>query len=279
MLDTDPPEEPLMFYSLAGRGISVSFVLASAFGISLTFAQPQATESPVPSIPILISDFELYSVSAAATPLATPPATPIATPLATPSAAPIATSPATPISTLPAKPIATPPVTPAAALSKQKPSLPPVDGGADLPSVQARRLTDFFAATLLQILQKNGYNATRAIGQNPPSGAVLRGVFAEPDAKNRIRRTLLGGTSANPRFFLYVGIFNLARPDEPLYQLAEEQPGGNQFGPVITLNNYIPLAKYEIDKNPSEEDVRKICAQIAASLTALLAANSNAFSQ
>ena len=55
--------------------------------------------------------------------------------------------------------------------------------------------------------------------------------------------------------------------------------GGSQFGPVITLNNYIPLAKYELDKNPTDEDVRKICAQIAASLTAILAANPNAFSQ
>jgi hypothetical protein len=148
-----------------------------------------------------------------------------------------------------------------------------------LPSVQARRLTDFFAATLLQILQKKGYNATRASGQNPPSGAMIRGVFAETDAKNRIRRSLWGGTSSNPRFFLYVGIFNLARPDQPLYQPASEQPASSQYGPVITLNTYIPLAKYELDKNPSEEDVRKICAQIAASLTALLAANHDAFTQ
>jgi hypothetical protein len=60
--------------------------------------------------------------------------------------------------------------------------------------------------------------------------------------------------------------------------LAPEQPGGNQLGPVITLNSYIPLAKYELDKNPTEEDVRKICAQIAASLKGLLASNPNAFS-
>jgi hypothetical protein len=39
------------------------------------------------------------------------------------------------------------------------------------------------------------------------------------------------------------------------------------------------MAKYELDKNPTEEDVRKICAQIAASLAALLAANPSAFSQ
>ena len=145
--------------------------------------------------------------------------------------------------------------------------------------MQARRLTDFFTATLLQILQKKGYNATRASGQTPSSGVMIRGVFAETDAKNRIRRALWGEPSPNSRFLLYVGIFNLARPDQPLYQLAPEQPGDAKYGPVITLNNYVPLAKYELDKNPTEEDVRKICAQIAASLSALLAANANAFSE
>lgn len=138
---------------------------------------------------------------------------------------------------------------------------------------------DFFATTLVETLNKNGYNARRARGQQLSKGALLRGVFAEPDEKNRIRRALLGGTSLNPKFLLYVGIFDLARPDQPLYQLAAGQPGGAQFGPVITLNNYIPLAKYELDKNPPDEDVRKICAQIAASLTALVTANPHAFSQ
>jgi len=282
------------------------FALTFAFGISPSFAGSQGTESPLPSIPILVSDFELFAVSAVATPatptaspIATPPATPIASPptgaIATPPATQIGSSPASPISTPPATPLSTPPASPistppatrigtppapeSATQSKQKPPSRPVDGDPNLPSVRARRLMDFFSETLLQILHEKGYNATRARGQNPSSGAILRGVFAEPDEKNRVRRSLLGGTSVNPRFLLYVGIFNLARPDQPLYQLAQEQPGGNQFGPVITLNNYIPLAKYELDKNPSDDDVRQICTQIAASLTALLAANPSAFAQ
>jgi hypothetical protein len=45
------------------------------------------------------------------------------------------------------------------------------------------------------------------------------------------------------------------------------------------LNSYVPLAKYELDKNPTEEDIRKVCGQIAASLTALLTANPNAFAE
>jgi hypothetical protein len=287
------------------------FVLTSACGVSTSLAQPQVTESPVTSIPIIVTDFELFSVvpraaspaapvanpstppiatpSAAsfATPPATAIATPSATPIATASTTPIVTAPATPINAVSPAPIATasatptdnPPATPAAAPTGQKPPLPLVNGDTDLPSVQARRLTDFFSETLLQILQKKGYNAAHLSGQNPSSGALIRGVFAETDAKNRIRRSLWGGTSSNTRFFLYVGIFNLGRPDKPLYELAAEQPANSQYGPIITLNTYIPLARYELDKNPTEEDVRKICAQIAASLTALLAANPDAFSQ
>jgi hypothetical protein len=280
MLETNLPEEPLMLFPLARHGkfnwairIFLLFVLSSVFGVSRSTAQPQATESPVTAIPVLVSDFELFAVPGAVPSAATPPATPSATT----SVTPIATPSATRIASVPATPIVTPPVTPATAPSRQKPQLPAANGDSDLPSLQARRLTDFFAATLVQTLQKKGYNARPADGQTPPSGAILRGVFAEPDAKNRIRRALLGAPSGNARFFLYVGIFNLARPDQALYQLASDQPGGNQYGPVITLNNYIPLAKYELDKDPSEEDVRKICGQIAASLTALLAANPSAF--
>jgi hypothetical protein len=231
-----PPQSPRK--SLAAR-IFLGVLFLAVTALCPAKAKPQSTDDPVTSVPVFVSDFELFSV------------------------APPPNSPGTPATTP----------------NQQKPKAPPASEDVELLSVQARRLVDFFAATLVETLQKSGYNAQRMRGQNPTKGALLRGVFAEPDAKNRIRRALMGGSSANPRFFLYVGTFNLARPDQPLYQLASEQPTGGKYGPVITLNNYVPLAKYELDKNPSEEDVRKICAQIAASLTALLAANLNAFSE
>lgn len=219
--------------------ILVTLFFVAIIALQPAEAGPQAADASPTAVPVFVGDFELFAV---------PP----------------------------------PPTSPGTAVPDgQKTKTQPASGDAEVPSVQARRLTDFFATTLLETLRKSGYNARRIRGQRPTEGALLRGVFAEPDEKNRVRRTLLGGISANPKFFLYVGIFNLARPDQPLYQLAPEQDqsAGNQFGPVITLNNYIPLAKYELDKNPTEEDIRKICGQIAASLTALLAANPAAFSE
>lgn len=227
------------FAPSASKILVLAPLLLGLLGVQPAEARPQSAEFSAASVPILISDFELASV---------PP----------------------PPNYAKAQ---------AAQQSQQTKKPAPTPDEPEIPWVRARRMMDFFATTLVETLGKGGYTAHRARGGTAGKGALIRGVFAEPDEQNRIRRTLLGGTSIRTRFFLYVGIFNRSRPDQPLYQLAAEQPGGSEYGPVIMLNSYIPLAKYELDKNPTEEDVRKICAQIAASLTALLAANPNAFAQ
>ncbi len=139
---------------------------------------------------------------------------------------------------------------------------------------------DFFATTLVQEFQKAGYTAARQdASTRPESGVLLRGVFGEADARNRIRRAMLGGGAPGSRLLLYVGTFNLARPDQPLYQPAAVQNTEVRYGPVITLNNYIPLVKFEISKNPTEAEVQRIAKQIVQNLSTLLKSNPTAFSQ
>lgn len=120
---------------------------------------------------------------------------------------------------------------------------------------------------------RRGLPGDTANRELPGQWSVLRGVFTEPDGKNRIRRALLGGGAAAPQFVLYVGVFNLARADQPLYQVAPVQSVDSHYGPVIALNAYLPLVKFNVDKSPSEEDVRKVCAQIVGQLTTLLGQN------
>ena len=156
---------------------------------------------------------------------------------------------------------------------------PPVLTETDTPTVQAHRMMDFFRLTLMQTLQKNGFSGSQQDGALPESGVLLRGVFTEIDPMNRVRKAVLGAGSTSPKLVLYVGTFNQARPDQPMYQPAGEQAPDVRFGPVITLNNYVPMAKYELDKNPTEDEVRKICAQIVEGLKQLLKTNSEAFSQ
>jgi hypothetical protein len=135
--------------------------------------------------------------------------------------------------------------------------------------LRSRQLQDYFAEAIAETLRKQGYSCSpnQAV---PRNGVLLQGVFAEPDQKNRIRRALLGSGSRGAKFTLYVGAFEQKSKSQPLYVEAPVQEPDPNYGPVITLNAYIPMAKYEIKKDPAEEDVRKICAQIAADVTALL---------
>jgi Domain of unknown function (DUF4410) len=148
---------------------------------------------------------------------------------------------------------------------------------SDPASIQARRVMDFFSTTLVEMFQRNGYTASRLTGSQPTSGVLLRGVFAEPDGMNRIRRALLGGGSTGAKYTLYVASFNLTHQDQPLYLEAPVQAPDSHYGPVITLNTYVPMVKYELDKNPTPDDARKVCEQIVGQLTALLEKNPNAF--
>jgi Domain of unknown function (DUF4410) len=143
--------------------------------------------------------------------------------------------------------------------------------GKDL-ELRSRQVQDCFAETLVEMLRKHGYSSSRS-QTLPANGILLEGVFAEADQKNRIRRALLGSGSRAVKFTLYVGAFDQKNMNEPLYKEAPMQEPDPNCGPVITLNAYIPMARYEIAKDAGEEDMRNICAQIAADVAALLQRN------
>jgi hypothetical protein len=52
-----------------------------------------------------------------------------------------------------------------------------------------------------------------------------------------------------------------------------------RHGPVITVTSFSPVARFEMDKNPSDDDLKKITADIVMGLSALLRANPTAVSQ
>jgi hypothetical protein len=156
---------------------------------------------------------------------------------------------------------------------------PRVLSEAETNSKQAARLQAFFGDALLQALRKSGFTAAAQSGSRPEKGVLLKGVFAEVDSQNHNCLAILGSRTPAPQFVLYVGAYNLARPDQPLYRVMTMETCDAHFGPVISLNDYIPMEKYEVSKSLSEEEVRKVCAQIVANLTALLGANPAAFSQ
>ena len=161
----------------------------------------------------------------------------------------------------------------------------PVWQETDLPQVRASKLIDFLTMNLLRELEKTGYTARRAKAGEArgEKGVLLRGVFAETDPQNHIRLALLGSGAPGREFQLYWGVQNLARADQPLYEVANPDSPGLQpadgkapdgrYGPVITVTSFAPVARIAIDKEPTEEQVQKIAEDIVASLTTLLSAN------
>jgi hypothetical protein len=145
----------------------------------------------------------------------------------------------------------------------------------DSPAQRANELVNAVSENIVSALEKAGYKAQRlrAGEPRPVKGLRIRGVFAESDEKNRARRLLFGSDTSAPRIILYVGVNNLARPEQPLYELANPPSNDSRFGPVITVTSYSPAVRFELTKDPTDEEIKKIAAQITADLTSLLNAN------
>src|SRR6266852_5075948 len=166
--------------------------------------------------------------------------------------------------------------------SRSSASARPADSQTDdTASERANALVTAMSENLLRTLGKAGYTVHRfRPGEAlPQAGLRIRGVFAEPDEGNRIRRLLVGSDSTVPKMLLYVGVDDLARPEQPLYELANPPINDGKHGPVITVTAYSPVARFEMDKNPSDEDIKKVATDIVSDLSALLHANHTLVSQ
>jgi len=135
--------------------------------------------------------------------------------------------------------------------------------------------------TLIRALTEAGYDARRLTAGSPlpKEGLRLCGVFAEADERNRARRLLVGGEPVGAKVILFVGVNNLSQPEQPLYLLADPPAPDPRHGPVITVTSYAPAARFELSREPSDDELKKISDNIAASLTALVTANRMSLAQ
>lgn len=162
-----------------------------------------------------------------------------------------------------------------AASSASRASSGPDASTEETPADRANALVNQVSESLIRALTEAGYDARRLpFGAAPPKvGLRLRGVFAEADEQNRARRLLVGGEPVGSKMLLFVGVNNLSRPEQPLYELADPPYPDPRHGPVISVSSYVPAARYELSREPSEDELSKISADIAASLTVLVNAN------
>ena len=219
--------------------------MLALLGLLPTPAQAQATSSK-PSV--YVSDFDLDVV-----PTKLPPKPPAATPASS---------------------------TPPSGQTARKNAAPNANQDED-PAKFAAHLVDLVSTNLVQALQDAGFSAQR-LGRNqgrPDSGVQIRGIFAEIDKENHWRRAVIRTTSDSAKIQLLVSIANLAKPEQALYEIAHLPGNENKPGAVITLSSYVPLEKFEIDRDANEDQIKKAAARIVSDLSKLLNANPAAVSQ
>jgi hypothetical protein len=133
------------------------------------------------------------------------------------------------------------------------------------PEYQAKKIVDLMAKSIVEDLQKAGYKAERLMpgDAQPTSGAGVTGVFTEVDEGNRRRRAIIGFGSGEAKMDLYVDLTDLAAPQKPLYEVANNENSGKKLGAVITMNPYVAAVKFVMEKNAPEKTVKKTAADIA----------------
>ena len=151
----------------------------------------------------------------------------------------------------------------------------------DDPRKQASRLVELMATKLIAALRKAGYTAVRMQpgAARPDSGVRIRGLFAEIDNENHWRRAVIRTAGDSGKMQVLVSVANLAKPDQALYEITNLPGNENKPGAVITLSPYVPLTKFDLNKDANEEVFKGIAPRIVSDLTTLLNANPSAMSQ
>ena len=148
-------------------------------------------------------------------------------------------------------------------------------GIARTPEQQARDLVDLMAKSIVDDLHKDGIAAERlAPGMPlPATGWLVRGVFLQVDAGNRLRRAAIGFGAGATNLQVASTIDQLgAGAPQPLYTVDTNAQSGKLPGAAVTLNPYIAAARFvmagkDLDRN-AKDTAGKIADQVKTRVAA-----------
>ncbi|HEV2263037.1 MAG TPA: DUF4410 domain-containing protein [Stellaceae bacterium] len=148
-------------------------------------------------------------------------------------------------------------------------------GIARTPEQQARDLVDLMANSIVDDLHKAGIAAERLApgAPLPATGWLVRGVFLQVDAGNRLRRAALGFGAGATDLQVASTIDQLgAGAPQPLYTVDTNAQSGRLPGAVVTLNPYVAAARFvmagkDLDRN-AKDTAGKIADQVKTRVAA-----------
>jgi len=138
----------------------------------------------------------------------------------------------------------------------------------DNPSERAHQIVETMAESLVERLTSKGLHAERlrkTEGNLPREGWLVQGIFTEVDEGNRIKRAGIGFGKGATSMDLQLGISDLAGADpRAAFVMFGTVKDPNKIpGAVVTMNPYVAAAKFVLQKNATERDIKNSAAQIA----------------
>ena len=133
------------------------------------------------------------------------------------------------------------------------------------PAEQARKLVNLLSESLVVDLIEAGIRAERMTqgAMLPSDGWLLHGVFVEVDEGNRMRRAVIGFGSGASHMEVMVGVNDLAtHPEAPFILFGTVTDPSKLPGAVVSMNPYMAAARFVMEKNATEKDVRRTSKEI-----------------
>lgn len=137
------------------------------------------------------------------------------------------------------------------------------------PEVYAREIVELMATSLVKELTKKELNAQRfnTGGPLPANGLLVRGVFAQVDEGNRLRRMAIGFGAGETEMQVFVSVDDLVRGSpKPFYELDTKAESRKLPGVVITMNPYVAAGKYILSGRDLQKNIMQTASKIAADI-------------
>lgn len=133
------------------------------------------------------------------------------------------------------------------------------------PAEQARKLVNLLSESLVADLIEAGIPAERMTqgAMLPSDGWLLHGVFVEVDEGNRLQRAVIGFGSGASHMEVMVGVNDLAtNPEAPFILFGTVTDPSKLPGAVVSMNPYMVAARFVMEKNATEKDVKRTSKEI-----------------
>lgn len=136
------------------------------------------------------------------------------------------------------------------------------------PGQQVEKIVAEMSQNLIKSLKDKGFMAERLANPNnsllPRAGWLLQGVFTEVDEGNRLKRATIGFGQGATQMEVQIAVSDLAsaNPREPFIVFGTVKDPKKMPGAIVSMNPYVAAAKFVMEKNATEKDIKKTAEQI-----------------